>query len=226
MVQLPIVTAPLPGHPADTCEIISGPRRVIRDTSKAIDVTRGGKFSVWFMTVVGAGIWSAFTPTGEHNAVTLGTFAVAGSLGGALFGVIAVAAFVCVTPWRLRLHWTSFADKTGLTQGWVPHTRLVLMSNCQHRVRDLTCTVTSLEGVVYTAKPRFSGTWNPNSGTLPRGQSVAVGYPTDFQGASRSETDNPASDEYQVVWTSLTKNGGGPVVIYKTKWIVERDLTP
>jgi len=97
-----------------------------------------------------------------------------------------------------------------------------LMSNCQHRVSDLKCTVTSLEGVIYSAKPRFSNTVPSNSGLVARGQQMTVGYPTDFEGGNRSETDNPASDEYQVVWTSLKKNGRGPVVIYKTKWVVER----
>jgi hypothetical protein len=224
MVQLPMhIPARLPAHPADTCEIISGPRRVARDTAKAIDVTRGGKLAVWLSTIAGAGIWSGLTPTGEHNAMTLGSFAVAGSLGGALIGVLLIAGFVLLTPWKLTLHWAGDSQKTGLTQGWVPHTRLILMSNCQHRVRDLTCTVTSLEGVVYTAKPPLGSN---GSVLLARGQRVLVGYPTDFEGANRSETDNPASDEYQVVWTSLTKNGGGPVVIYKTKWIVERDPTP
>lgn len=222
MVQLPIVTAHLPAHPADTCEIISGPHRVVRDTAKAIDVTRSGKISVWLLTVIGAGIWSAITPTGEHNALTLATFAVAGSLGGALAGVLVVVVFVSLTPWKLKLHWTSYAEKTGLTQGWVPHTNLVLMSNCQHRVNDLTCTVTSLEGAVYSAKPRFSNKVPHNSGLVARGQQMTVGYPTGFEGGNRSETENPASDEYQVVWTSLKKNGKGPVVIYKTKWVVER----
>jgi len=226
MVHLPIVTASLPAHPADTCEIISGPRRVVRDTVKAIDVTRGGKLSVWLATLVGGGVCAGLTPSGEHNFVTVASFAISGGLGGALIGVLVVAVVLWLTPWKLKLHWTSYAEKTGLTQGWVPHTNLVLMSNCQHRVSDLTSTVTSLEGVAYSAKPRFSNKVPHNSGLVARGQQLTVGYPTGFEGGNRSETENPASDEYQVVWTSLKRNGKGPVVIYKTKWVVERDATP
>jgi len=219
MVQISI---PMPTHPADTCEIISGPRRVVRDTVKAATMTLGGKLTVWLSTVAGGGVWAGLTPAGEHNFVTLASFSVAGALGGALIGVLLVAAFVWLTPWKLKLHWTSSAEKTGLTQGQVPHTRLVLISNCQHSVKDLTCTVTSLKGVVYAAKPRLNNKVPSNSGMLARGGRATVGYPIDFAGANYAEVLNPVSDEYEVVWTSLTRNGGGPVVIFKTKWIVER----
>jgi len=76
-------------------------------------------------------------------------------------------------------------------------------------------------GVEYSATPRITASapwiWYAKS----RSESV-VGYPIDF-GADRSEIKDPASNEYQVVWTSLTRSGGGPIVIFKTKWIVERD---
>jgi hypothetical protein len=137
-------------------------------------------------------------------------------------GALMVAACVWLTSWKYTLHWTSYAEKTGLTQGWTPHTWLYLMSNCQHRLKDLTCTLTSLEGVEYSATPRITASGPLGSGMRSRGQKVSVGYPIDF-GADRSEIKDPASNEYQVVWTSLTRSGGGPIVIFKTKWIVERD---
>ena len=215
----------IPTHPADTCQVLTGPRRVLRDTVQGVEVTRGGKLSVWFATLLGGAVCAGLTPSSEHNFVTVVAFGITGGLGGALLGVLLVAALMWLTPWKLKLHWASYAEKTNLTQGWVPHTWLYLMSNCQHSVKDLTCKITSLEGVEYQAEPRIADSTPVGTGMLRRGKRVSVGYPTDF-GANRAETDNPASDEYEIVWTSRTESGDGPVVISTMKWIVERDPTP